>query len=798
VKYDRIWRRAGVTVIAAALGTSWVPAVSANSITVPVVSVASGSGPAQLMPAGGMMTANPEESLEAKFTKEQAIEKTRALFPMLKEAEVQNVELGSGRQYPPAQTAAVWSITWQMQYGSGSYGFQSQMDATNGDLLQIHIGGPSLSEDDEPYYPPKLTREQAVEEAKSFIAKAAGSMSVSDLKLNEQKQPRRTSLFGPIEYQFLFTRHVNGIPSGSESVGISLNGNGQVTTFYLQGGSAVYPSPVPAYSAEEALKRFKEQFQLQLAYIPKGRWGMSPTTEYFLGWQPVNKEIYTLDAQTGDFLQMTGEAKPASSVQGFQAVPKQGAVYTAAPGELTKEEAEERVRQLKLIPEEMLLSKEASSAQEHYPTGRKSWRLHWSEDGKPVFADNTWSAVVDATSGQIMELRKEIYSSSVMIPGEKAVEQPKTPSITEEAAKSKAFDLINQLYPNAADELKWMKGFSYGPSSNDHAFQFTFQRYVHDIMVVGNQIHMTLNGDGQLASYFVSGMSEPSSVPKLEPVVTEEQARKQYEEKLEMELHYQSFHPDMAAGVQAKPIVKLVYSPKLRGHEDGMGTVIDAVTGVFRSMWESSLSEGSSDRKPADVEGHWAEKSLQTLVEYQLLKLDAEGNVDPSGTVRTGEFMTMMAQALSPYFEPMYAAGNPRDAKLDEKLQKSPYAGAISYFLEQRLLKREELTAGFDPEGLLTREALAGWLTRLAGYEKLSTHLTSDSSVMSLKDYDDIADPGSVAVAFKLGLMNAAEETFRPKDTITRAEVAEVMMRLVYLQGKTDKRIGSGPVNGWR
>uniref|UniRef100_UPI002543574A YcdB/YcdC domain-containing protein n=1 Tax=Paenibacillus silviterrae TaxID=3242194 RepID=UPI002543574A len=601
MKYERMWRRAGVTVMAAALGTSLIPVAAAESVIVPVVTSISGSAPARMMmSAGGLTTANPVESLEAKFTKEQAIEKTRALFPKLKEAEVQNVELGSGGQYPPAQTA-VWSITWQMQYENGSHGFQSQMDATNGDLLQIHIGGPSLSEDGEPYYPPKLTREQAVEEAKSFIAKASGSMNVSELKLNEQKQPRRTSLFGPIEYQFSFTRHVNGIPSHSESVGISLTGNGQVTSFYRHGGSAVYPSPVPAYSAEEALQRFKEQFQLQLAYIPKGRWGMSSTTEYFLGWQPVNKEIYTLDALTGDFLLMSGEAKPASSVQGFQAVPKQGVVYTAASGELTKEKAEERVRQLKLIPENMLLSKEASSAQEHYPTGRKSWRLHWSEDGKPVFADNTWSAVVDATSGQIMELRKENYSSSsVMNPGEKAGEQPKTPSITEEAARSKAFDLINQLYPNAADELKWMKGFVYGPSSNDHAFQFTFQRYVHDIMVVGNQIHMTLNGDGQLASYYVSGMSEPSSVPKLEPVVTEEQARKQYEEKLEMELHYQSFHPDMAAGVQAKPIVKLVYSPKLRGHEDGMGTVIDAVTGEFRSMWESSLSEGGSDRKPAD------------------------------------------------------------------------------------------------------------------------------------------------------------------------------------------------------
>jgi hypothetical protein len=49
---------------------------------------------------------------------------------------------------------------------------------------------------------------------------------------------------------------------------------------------------------------------------------------------------------------------------------------------------------------------------------------------------------------------------------------------------------------------------------------------------------------------------------------------------------------------------------------------------------------------------------------------------------------------------------------------------------------------------------------------------------------------GAAVIVEQLGLMTGADGKFNPKQTVTKAEAATVMMRLVHLQGKTDRTIG--------
>ena len=71
--------------------------------------------------------ATPSILENAKFSKEQAIEKVRSLFPMLKDAQVQHVELGDSHMYPPPANQMVWNIQWNYQKGNSGYGFSSMV-----------------------------------------------------------------------------------------------------------------------------------------------------------------------------------------------------------------------------------------------------------------------------------------------------------------------------------------------------------------------------------------------------------------------------------------------------------------------------------------------------------------------------------------------------------------------------------------------------------------------------------------------------------------------------------------------
>jgi hypothetical protein len=56
---------------------------------------------------------------DAKFSKDQAVELTRKLFPSLKDATVQSVDFGDPHTYPP-RNEKVWTIQWQVKTENGT------------------------------------------------------------------------------------------------------------------------------------------------------------------------------------------------------------------------------------------------------------------------------------------------------------------------------------------------------------------------------------------------------------------------------------------------------------------------------------------------------------------------------------------------------------------------------------------------------------------------------------------------------------------------------------------------------
>lgn len=132
--------------------------------------------------------------------------------------------------------------------------------------------------------------------------------------------------------------------------------------------------------------------------------------------------------------------------------------------------------------------------------------------------------------------------------------------------------------------------------------------------------------------------------------------------------------------------------------------------------------------------------------------------------------------------------GDNNEAVFEDVKKESPYYEAVSLALQRKWLDAADKK--LEPDSLLSREELAVSLTHMLGYDKLAAYLGKDDKLLSFVDKVAIKEKGAVAIVERLGLMNGTGSAFRPQGKVTRAQAAAVIMRLVYLQGKTDQTIG--------
>lgn len=742
----------------------------------PPVTVISGSGVAQSV-SGNPQVQQPNPA-DVKFTQEQAIAKLRELFPVLKDAEVQSVELGIHNQFPPPENQMVWTIQWMYRTGNGGYGFSSQVDAIKGDLISTSLYGPLLNEN-EVYYPPKMSREEAAAKAKEFIKKAITSVNLEQLTVRDGDQFfQNRPLFGPVRYSFSFEPTINGISVPEAAIRIEMDGEGNIYQFYRSNESVQYPSGQPKLTAEEAKNKIDSNTDMTLRYIPvrKGN-GIS----WFLGWQG---EFPLLDAQTGEFLDYNGAASSSLKVS-YKDMPeteKKFVPANPARGQLTAEEAVAIVQKYVTIPQDrQLMSKTLGTYQGKWSSlssDRQVWSFSWRNPEEQRFGP--WGetfAAVDAKTGQILEYREERFAG---LPFKEQNPGNQTP-VSLDSAKQKALNLVAELYPDAKTELKMLE--KDGANAIPNGYQFTFQRFYQGLPVQEDVMNVSLDLSGKILSFYTNRTTDLENKLKgLSAKVSKEQAAAKYKTDIEIKLQYQTFRfPDPSG--KTKSTTKLVYRTTLK---DLMypNYLIDAQTGEWKSAWEPSPPAQNGTKEATDIDGHWAKESLSTLVKYGILTVDADGKVNPDSEITGGQWLQMMVKAVNPNYDREYY-GDTKPA-LEEVPKDSPYFIAVNYALRARWLDSKDKNLKLDQP--LTREELAASLTRILQYDKLTAFLNSNVSV-PYSDIDQVQAKGAVMIAQRLGLMQGSDGYFRPTEKVTKAQAASVMMRLVYMQGKTDQQV---------
>ncbi|MFS0723880.1 YcdB/YcdC domain-containing protein [Paenibacillus sp. 1P07SE] len=757
------------------------PGVSAETSSVTEVDTAvsssttGGSGQATPPdPAGASQGPRPDPS-EVKFTKEQAEKRVRDLFPELQDAQLRGIELGNPNSYPQS-SELIWTLDWHVTQGNSSHGFSIQVDALNGDIRSYYRS--SSFEDEYAHgYPPAVNRQAAEEIAKAFAVKAAPSLKDVQLRDFPRTYPSSSlsSLFALANYSFEFQLVVDGVPSEVENLSVIVDGNGEIRQFFFNRYQGEYPSASAEVSEEEALAWIREQIKLEPAYISTNRnsyayWNNREAGAWTIGYVPVIGSR-SLQADDGEPLDMptVGGGVP-------QPLPESDEVFTPHQGaQLTVEQARARVAQVYTIPEEYV-QQQGHLNPDSRANGKQVWQLNWMKAPGPGFMERI-SAAVEADTGKIINFSND----SRMYYG---YQEPEEPSITEAEARTEALRLIHLLYPDAGSELKFSPPAESRESLNRGQFSYHFPRYYGEYLLHSAGVYLTLDGNGELISYYDYGLSNKELADKLEPLELEialEEAEATYLEALSTELVYTGIPGEIVQGLQQQSDVQLAYVPLLNGQRtEGY---VDGITGKLKLDWFGT--EPSETGEATDIEGHWAQEQLETMLAAGVLSSDEEGLLRPNGEISLGDWMLMITKAL--YGEQAAYMGYYRD---DETLfadvpEDSPYVDAVRLFVQQKWLKADA-AAELNPEQPLTRQQLAVMLTHMLNYDKLSNFMQQDVAVNSLNDAGAIQNKGAVAIVASLGLLQPAAGRFNPDGVVTKAQAATIIMRLVELQGRTD------------
>ncbi|MFP4978141.1 YcdB/YcdC domain-containing protein [Paenibacillus sp. CN-4] len=774
----RVLRRAAAAACSSMLAFSILPVLPASAEMVTAVAPSPAERAALQAASGDPSPAAVQKpnSAKAKISKEQAVAKVKSLFPILDKAKNGSAELRTDMD-----TGPVWDIQWSIEGINSSYGFNSQVDATTGDLTNVYI--PDSMFTDKAYYPPKLSREEARTAAEQFAAKAAPALMKKNGKLEESEigVASLRPLFGPYGYTFAFALRHNGVPIAGNSIFISVDSEGRVTQFGYRSDQLEYPDSKPSISLEQANRKLDEEFKMELGYRPLYRNG--GIESWVLSWSPSSSSLLPIDAKSGKRIGYDGSQEAAGATR-YADVPKLGNAFQGnAGGELQGEAAAERVEQAGFIPQGRKLSSESLQQRGNSAFSGKEWMLRWSDpaQNKPMAGPPSESyARVDAASGQVYEFRSEWYSY-----GSENTKPAGGSKLTPEALKEKAIKLVNQLYPEAASRLKLslQDEQPLGPVRTNGE-RFVFVPHYQGLPLDGGIVTVVMDETGKMLEYSAVPYPTPEQIRgDKKTAISEQKAKQEYQDKFNAELQYMTFGGAEGNGTAGGPQAKLVYAsvPEPKHISAQMLTA----AGEWVMQYETFSESQTGTLK--DVEGHPAAEALRILAEHRVITPDAQGNVQPNREISAGDWLKMLGMAAYPQETIGGQYMNSSDAKAVAGVKpEDPYYQAVRTGVEFRWIGEEERR---DWSAALNRDDLAVMLVSVLNYGKLSGFLGLEDGTARFTDASAIKHPGAAALAVKLGLLEAEGGAFKPEAKVTLGEAAKAIVKLAELQGKVDTPI---------
>lgn len=170
--------------------------------------------------------------------------------------------------------------------------------------------------------------------------------------------------------------------------------------------------------------------------------------------------------------------------------------------------------------------------------------------------------------------------------------------------------------------------------------------------------------------------------------------------------------------------------------------------------------------EPADIQGHWAENYIVTLLNQNVMSVYPNGQFRPNQDITRGEFAEALAKAL--FLNPVTQT----DLKDIANYPGKDYIAA---------LVKENIVTGFPdktfrPDESLTRAQVVTMLTKSLGLAKKSNQINMHSFASYLDMNEQHWANQYVKIATELEILNGYPDgTFKPNDATSRAEAAKMI-----------------------
>ncbi|MFI2858026.1 YcdB/YcdC domain-containing protein [Paenibacillus sp. JSM ZJ436] len=727
------------------------------------------------LPAAGQKTLIGSTELPegAKISSAQAEQRVHKLFPVTSRAKLVQ---SSFREEKSLGEVVIWDLQFDYQLGTYGTGFHASVNAVTGDVISIHIPERLFSTSENQT---ALSRQQAEQQAKAWIQSHFPDVDTKQLTSHHPGYGME-ALFSPVNYYFQYKGSYNGIPSDGDMLSLSVNAEGSITSFNRY-NTAVKPKVTkPGITAEQAREQLEKQFGLELVYMPEKmqHYRSRTTPEYYLAWAPGDQSMSAIDAATGKPMDYTGKQMTDPAVQPTPVTSKKAPFKPAVKPLSKAADATTILNEHFDIPKDYKL--QSSSLGESYHNGRQVWSLSYSPSSQ--FMGTHLSAEVDAATGQIYSMNEHRYH-------ELGDSKPQTTSakLTKAQAQQQAMDLVMEIVPNAAAEYKLTEIRAMESTFPGQAYYYvTFTRYAGEIKIWGESITVGIDAEGKVSNYHFRSNVELKELPVAsKPNVTQDQARKAYLEQIQLMLKFIQYGGYTSPTGHEPLSLKLAYAPSYGQNELYTMKMIDAVTGKWRNGgYYYGNSESSEGFNAVDIEGHASHKALEKLLEFRVLVPDEQNKVYPDQQITTGEWFDMAARSLSPDYEGS-SIGMYDPFPYGSLQPESKYYEAVYLMVSRDWLPREA-SPSFSVEGKLTRDELAVLLMKMLKYDKLAEAFGASDVDAGTADVSQIKHPGAALFAVKLNLLPLRDGKFLPNQVVTRAEAAEVLVKLADLRGKSD------------
>lgn len=685
---------------------------------------------------------------EKVFTKNDLIKRLKELFPKKFDHLSNNdFHMGSGYYYPTDKEVR-YNLSFFKEvngkHTSGGVGFV-------GEKLELENYYFQPTNEKEALFPAKVSKEAAKKIAeefmKSFIANAEYQLETDSYNYYPQQ-----ILTEPIRYNFSFTSTKNDISISEQRMEVTVLGNGEVVNFYKTPvqKSATFDDVKQLKDEAELLKKFKDnlsidkQYQIDFDYRT-GERGVK------LIYQPTTK-VRGIHASTGKWLtsnDYTTEYPEKTKLEKISANP-----LPAKQNGVTLEEAKKIAEKfIKSKSDKIKLTIQSMDEVENY-NGQSVIRVDYMYEY--ANGGHGTSLEINKNTGEIIQYY-DITRDILQQNGEK----PSENKLTQKDALTQALKYVKEMIPSYLHNYALPVEEAFYDDMQG-SYNFSFPRVVNGIVVIGDQINVSIAGDGSLKNLHV-GYQEIKDWPALDKVISEKDALAKLKEALNIKLTYLKPSND-----KEKNHYDLVYVPVFN---ENSFSFLDATTGEWNNL--------NNFKSPETIKHAWAEEELNYLISAKVLEVKDPKKFNGDAAISKGEALKVLLNSLTYFYDGMYYNNNENLKQTFDNIDpKHPLYQAVERAVSMGVIQPSG--KNFDVDAPIKREELAAWYIRVLGLEQAAKH----SNIYKL-DFVDASKVqkeyiGYVALANSMGLFKVEKNQFNPAQEVTYAELAVSTILLAH------------------